>query len=429
MITHHNPLGYLFVDMNGFFASCEQQMRPELRGQPVGVVPMMTETTCCIAASYEAKKFGIKTGTGVAEARRLCPHMRFVEARPELYVRLHHKIVAAVESCLHVDHVMSIDEMMCRLIGDHRREETARGIALEIKAALRRDLGEVLTCSIGIAPNRMLAKMASDMQKPDGLTVIKSEELPARLFKLELQDFPGVGPRMEKRFHRWGVTTVEQMSNLTVDQLNRVWESKMMGRAWWHKLRGDDVPDPPTTRRSVGHSHVLPPDLRNNDDARAVLICMTHKAAARLRRLDYWAQSLSIDISYMYSPTGYWHDRRRIMPARDTHSITSHVAEMWDRRPEGKPLKVGVVLGDLVPARSATRPLFDENLDEQLVSDAMDRINQKLGDHAVYLASMHGAQPHDPLRIAFTQIPEARRMYEMRGALDRAVGAGERRGA
>ncbi|MGC4003031.1 MAG: hypothetical protein QM811_07815 [Pirellulales bacterium] len=269
MITPQSPpLAYLFLDMNSFFASCEQQTNPAPRGKPVGVVPMKNvDTTCCIAASYEAKRYGVKTGTGVAEARRLCPEIAFAEARPELYVRIHERLIATVETCLHVDAVMSIDELICRLIGDHRVEETARSIAAEIKAAVRRDLGRWLTCSIGIAPNRILAKMAADIVKPDGLTVIRGEELPERLFKLKLTDFPGIGPRMEKRFHRWGVATVAQMAAMTVDQLSRVWESKHLGRGWWHKLRGDDVPEPPTKRRSVGHSHVLPPELRHEDEA------------------------------------------------------------------------------------------------------------------------------------------------------------------
>jgi len=407
--------------MNAYFASVEQQLRPELRGRPVGVVPMLADTTCCIAASYEAKRFGVKTGTGVAEARRLCPGIRLIEARPEEYVRVHHRVVTAVESCLHVDTVMSIDEMMCRLIGPQRNEATAVELARQVKAALRRDLGEILRASIGIGPNRMLAKMAADMQKPDGLTVIRAAELPHRLYGLPLTDFLGVGAGMEKRLHRYGVTTTQQFCQMTVEQLSRVWGSKLLGRMWWHRLRGDDLPDPPTHRRSVGHSHVLPPDIRNDADARAVLICMTHKAAARLRRIDYWAQSVSIDVSY-FGGAGHWHDRRRIMPARDTHALVGHVAEMWARRPEGKPLKVGVVLGELVPARSATRPLFDENVRMQQASEAMDRINEKLGDHAIYLGSMHGAAPHDPLRIAFTRIPEARRMYEIRQAPKRDWG-------
>ena len=113
-------LNWLFVDMNSYFASVEQDTRPELRGRPVAIVPMMADTTCCLAASYEAKAFGVKTGTIVADAKRLCPGLVLVEARHELYVQYHHRIVEAVESCLPVTAVLSVDEMACRLMGRER---------------------------------------------------------------------------------------------------------------------------------------------------------------------------------------------------------------------------------------------------------------------------------------------------------------------
>ena len=105
------PLRALYVDFNSYFASVEQQLRPELRGRPVGVLPVLAETTCCIAASYEAKAFGVKTGTPVYEARKRCPGIVLLEARPPLYVEMHHRLVATVESCTPVGRVLSIDEM------------------------------------------------------------------------------------------------------------------------------------------------------------------------------------------------------------------------------------------------------------------------------------------------------------------------------
>src|ERR1700693_1845085 len=116
--SQHDPhLHWLFVDLNSYFASVEQQDRPELRGRPVGVVPMLADTTVLIAASYEAKAFGVRTGTNVGDAKRMCPGIELVEARHELYVEYHHKVVEAVESCLPVPAVCSIDEMACRLMG------------------------------------------------------------------------------------------------------------------------------------------------------------------------------------------------------------------------------------------------------------------------------------------------------------------------
>ena len=105
---------WLFLDLNSYFASVEQELRPELRGKPVAVLPVMTDRTSCIAASYEAKAFGIKTGTRVSDAKQLCPQIKLVEARHAVYVRYHHKIVEAVESCVPNAAVVSIDEMACQ---------------------------------------------------------------------------------------------------------------------------------------------------------------------------------------------------------------------------------------------------------------------------------------------------------------------------
>jgi DNA polymerase-4 len=225
------PLRYLFIDMNSYFASVEQQMHPELRGRPVAVAPLNAETTACVAASYEAKKFGIRTGTMVREARRMCPGIVIIPASPRIYVQLHHQIIHAVESVLPVLKVMSIDEMVCRLRGVDRETSNARQLALDVKQAILTKVGVCLKCSIGLAPNIMLAKVASDMQKPDGLTIIENEELPQRLHSLKLTDFPGIGPRMEKRFWRRGVSTVEQLCKLKPEQMAVVFGSRVHGRS------------------------------------------------------------------------------------------------------------------------------------------------------------------------------------------------------
>ena len=160
---------YLHIDLNSFFASVEQQLHPEYRGKPTAVVPTMADTTCCIAASYEAKALGIKTGTQVGEARRICPGIILVNGDHAEYARVSAEIVDAVERVCPVAHKPSIDEVQCQLMGREREPPNARRIALAIKQAIQDDVGETLRCSIGMAPNRYLAKIASDMQKPDGL--------------------------------------------------------------------------------------------------------------------------------------------------------------------------------------------------------------------------------------------------------------------
>jgi DNA polymerase-4 len=291
------PLRSLFLDLNSYFASCEQLLHPELRGKPVAVVPMLADTTCCLAASYEAKAVGVKTGTRVGDARRMCPGIVLVTGRHEDYIRIHHEIIAAVDTVIPVHKVCSVDEMECRLLGKEREPERAIEIAKCVKAAIRvRVAGGaagVLTCSIGLAPNRVLAKVASDMQKPDGLVVLREEELPHRLASLTLRDMPGIGPKMEIRLKDRGVRTMADLIDRSAEELINIFGS-VHGDYWWHWLRGFDNEPRETGTHSVGHQHVLPPKHRNLADARAILIRLLHKAAARMRAKGMVSPTVSV---------------------------------------------------------------------------------------------------------------------------------------
>ena len=147
----------LLVDFNSYFASVEQQAEPRFRGRPIGVVPMLADTTVCIAASVEAKTFGVKTGTKLAEARKLCPEIEFVIARHELYIDYHHRAVGVVDSVVPVRAVLSIDEMDCELTGRFRDRDRALDLARKAKAAISSQVGECLRTSIGIGPNTFIA--------------------------------------------------------------------------------------------------------------------------------------------------------------------------------------------------------------------------------------------------------------------------------
>jgi DNA polymerase IV len=152
----------LLVDFNSYFASCEQQVCPALRGRPVGVVPMLADSTCLIAASVEAKKFGVKTLTNVAEAKRLIPDIALIVARHEIYIDIHHRAVKAVDEIAPVRKVLSIDEMVCDLPSGYKTVDRAKQLSLDIKRHLAATIGEYMKVSIGIAPNLFLAKLASD---------------------------------------------------------------------------------------------------------------------------------------------------------------------------------------------------------------------------------------------------------------------------
>lgn len=399
------PLRVLFLDMNSYFASVEQQLRPELRGKPVAVAAVLVDSTCCIAASYEAKQFGIRMGTSVREAKRMCKGLRLVEARPEVYVRVHHRIVKAVESCIPVRAVHSIDELSCRLSPAEAEPRPARELARQIKQAIRAEAGDYLKCSIGLAPNRLLAKVAADMQKPDGLVVVTEQDLPHALYPLDLDDLPGIGPRMLKRLNTVGIHTVEELCRRPEAEMKEIW-SGIIGQRWWHWLRGHDLPEPPPHKSTVGHSHVLPPELRTEEGARAVLMRLIHKVAARLRRINYWAGHMEIYISFTFREEG-WSGTVALGLCQDTQTMIEAFNELWRYRPKGaQPTQVAVTLYDLVPNGSASPPLFPAAKRRLNLARTLDRLNHRFGPDTVYFGGMHGMAAAAPTRIAFNHIPD-----------------------
>ena len=161
------------MDLNSYFASVEQAENSELRGKPVAVCPTAGDGATIIAASYEAKAFGVKTGTRVGDAKRMCPHIVLVDARHTLYVHYHNEVLKAVDSIAPIDKVCSVDEFRIRLLGGECSPEGARALAIRLKQVIRDQVSPQLTSSVGIATNAYLAKVGTEMQKPDGLVVIE----------------------------------------------------------------------------------------------------------------------------------------------------------------------------------------------------------------------------------------------------------------
>ena len=398
----------LLIDCNGFFASCEQQDRPELRGRPVAVAPIAAETTGCIAASAEAKRRGIKTGTRVDEARRLCPGLVVVESRPELYIRYHEKIIAAVETCLPVAEVWSIDELWCDLPPAWRDRQTAVATAKKIKRAVARLAGECLTCSIGVAPNPWLAKIASDMEKPDGLVLIEPGELPSRLFPLKLRDLPGIGENMEARLRAAGLGTVESLCAASCVKLRQIWGG-IEGERMWRRLRGETVPLPPKRTSTIGHSHVLPPALRTLAGAESTLHRLLQKAAARLRHAGFYAGGMHLGLRPRSGER--WSTASTFIETQDTLELIRVFHLLWARRPRDSSalLSVSITLFDLAPAGAHTGmlPGIVDNGDRRAaLNAALDHINKKLGKNSVVYGGALGALDYAPMRIAFNRIPD-----------------------
>jgi DNA polymerase-4 len=447
-------LNWLFVDMNSYFASVEQDARPELRGRPVAVVPMMADTTCCIAASYEAKAHGVKTGTIVGDAKQMCPGLVLVEARHELYVDYHHRIVEAVESCLPVAAVLSIDEMACRLMGRERPLLAALELGRQVKRRILERVGPVIRSSVGLATNRYLAKVASDMEKPDGLVALTADILPEALRQLTLRDLPGIGARTEKRLNEKGIRTMEELLALNCEQAGQVWGS-VWGERLWHWLQGEDFDLSETEHlKSLSHQHVLAPEMRTLEKAWAVAHKLLHKAGLRLRAGGLWTSSIGLSIGFMAprgenppanrpsgqglsvhlsgqkslagspkqpetlanrfgAPRRRWKGELRLSECQDDQTLVAALSRLWASRPTGAgfehPYFIGVHLNGLVADRLHTLNLFDGSEDGQSrarLQVAVDALNNKYGLSTLAPATMLTAFKAAPMRIAFRGIPE-----------------------
>ena len=409
----------LFVDFNSYFASVEQQIKPHLRGKPVGVLPVMAHGTNCIAASVEAKAFGVKTGTSVEDAKRLCPEIVFVEAKHEIYVDFHHRAIAAVERMAPVRQVLSIDEMECELTGSWRERSKAEAIARSIKKEVLSSVGVCLRCSVGIAPNTLLAKLASDMRKPDGLVVIEQAELPGRLHPLKLSDVQGIGKRMLQRLQVAGIFSMAELCAAPRDVLHTVWGG-VAGSEMHDMLRGQWYGPRTTTARSLGHSHVLPPELRNPAGALGVLMRLTQKAAMRLRKQGFYATAMSISVrcDHRYQATPGGGRDAQFGQIQDTGYFLDVLQKLWlsGLQELQHPKAVNVTMHGLVLAGQHTPDLFDlpqasvalvpATRDRTRLDAAMDKLNKTYGKNTLYFAASHEARDTAPMRIAFNRIPD-----------------------
>lgn len=411
-------LRWLYLDMNSYFASVEQQDRPELRGRPVIVVPVMSDYTSAIAASREAKAFGVKTGTSVKDAKARIPGIAIIEARPDRYVEVHSRILAEIDKTMPVDKVCSIDEVACRLTGPWQVEAAARALGHRIQRGILENIGECLTASVGIAPSRMLAKTAADMKKPLGLTVLRKDQLPGALLDIEVGDFPGIGPSMEKRLSLAGIGTVQQLWDLSPSRMRQLWRG-ILGENFWYALHGTDPPEIETERASITHGHVLAQELRPVDHARGVARRLTAKCGSRLRRMGYKCGGLHLYVR------GADKDRleaaTRFALTSDSFRMLEAADGLWDRCvrklsvPRIKQVVVTclhLVEADAKPDLFGWTPDGEEDGRHMQLLSALDGLNQRFGKDTVTIGprtKMHGFVG---AKIAFNRIPEQPEFWE-----------------
>ncbi len=398
-------LNWLFLDLNSYFASVEQELRPELRGRPVAIIPVAAETTCCIAVSYEARRYGVRTGVSVAKARELCPKIVLVEGRPKVYVMMHHRILAAVGRCLPVHTVLSCDELICCLVGTERAVPRAIELAAEVKASIRHHAGATLRCSIGLAPNRALAKIAAEMQKPDGLTVIERSDLPQALYRLELADISGIGRRMERRLRAAGISTVRELCALGRDRFHVLWGS-VLGDRLWLELRGEDLPLPPErARQTISRQHILSPELRTLEGCRATALKMLQDCVRRMRRHGLQAGGVGVAIYYLHHDHVFEADCR-ISFCGEGITLQQHLLPLLAGAPNGTPQSLCVFLTHLAAGGPLELFAASPQMEKRVAAaDAMERVHRKFGQGAVYLGSVHNVRGAAPARISFGPPP------------------------
>lgn len=406
-------LKWLFLDLNSYFASVEQQLNPKLRGRPIIVTPVDSDATCAIAASYEAKAFGVGTGTKVYEAKQMCPGLIAVPARHDVYVEYHHRVIDRIERHLHVTRVDSIDEVACELMGRERLTENALALARRIQNDIIENVGCCLRSSVGLAPSVLLAKIASDMQKPAGLTVLGANRLPEAILHLRLTDLAGIGKNMKLRLYDAGIFDVASFWALSPSRAKAVWGS-IQGERFWYAIHGIDPPEISTQTQSISHSHILGPELRNVQTAYRVARKLTARAATRMRRAGFKAGKLVV---WFKTETGIKREKAvAFSHTGDSFALLLSLTDAWKHlvQPnERLPIRhVGMVLHDLVetsalgPDLFGWRPDADDNPRRLALSQAIDALNQRYGRDAVAIGTAPKClSPYIGAKIAFNRIP------------------------
>ncbi|NRB11518.1 MAG: DNA-directed DNA polymerase [Rickettsiaceae bacterium] len=406
MIFEVNKLNWLYFDFDSYFASVEQQLNPALRGKPIVVVPMLSDSTCAIAASYEAKKFGIQTGAKIYEAKKLCPELICVPSNHSAYSRFHNLLINTINKQAYVDHVFSIDEGACKLTGKLQELENAKELATKVKLAIKTDIGEFITCSIGIAPSRFLAKIASNIVKPNGVTVINTEEIKTVLCQLNLRDLPGIGRATFNKLSNANITSVQQLYQLESGHLQKLWGS-VVGKRYWYYLRGVDIAKTKEKTITLGQSKVLSPKERPVALSRNIVQKLILKAAKRLREKKLCTSKVALRI-YDTSRNKF-KESKKIPALCDSRGLSSAVLSIWDelvyKYKINQVKKIAITFYNLA-GESPQLSLFDirETKKQQTLSKIMDAINLKYNANVVTIGIKEVKKEEQEI-IAFKRIP------------------------
>ena len=369
----------LHIDMDAFFASVEQRDHEEYRGKPVivgGLGPRGVVST----ASYEARKFGVHSAQAMAIARRRCPNAVFLPPDHARYSAVSRQIFSILARFSPVIEPLSIDEGFLDLTGMERLMESPRDYGKAVKRAVREETG--LTASVGIAPNKFLAKLASDMEKPDGLVVIRPEDAEKVLAPLPVSRIFGVGKKTEARLAALGFKTIGQLAAADRAKLARTLGDRMAAQllALAHGL--DDRPvEPRREAQSIGREETFDEDIHSREDAERVLLSLSAEVGWRLRREGLVARTVTLKLRFAPFDT---YTRQQTFP--DPVSYDEDIFEAARALfrefpiPPGRGIRLlGVSTGNLSMGGEVS--LFDDHEKKDRLYDAIDKLKGRFGEN------------------------------------------------
>lgn len=376
----------LHVDMNSYFASVEQAANPMLRGKPVAVGGGIGKRTVVATSSYEARARGVKTGMPTWEALKICPELIVVAGDMDKYVYTSKEIIKILCDYTDLVEVFSIDEAFL----DITRCKSGSGGDIEIAKDIKRRIKERfrLTCSIGIGPNKLVAKLASEMKKPDGLTTLCQEEIPVVFEFIPVEDLCGIGRKLKKRLNGLGINMCSDLGRYPVHELIKRF-GLVSGIHLSNMGRGiDDSPVDPQNNvkdaKSISHSYTLPKDESDPDVVKSYLLRLSEQVGRRARKYGYRGRVVSLYLRYG-DFSGYGRQRNIHDYIDDGYDIYTSALRMIDME---RPVRlVGVALSDLI--RNASQIyLFDPEQKKRAALAAMDEINDRYGDFTITRASI-----------------------------------------
>lgn len=413
------------IDMNSFFATVEQQANPRLRGRPLGVCAYLHERGCIIAASVEAKQRGMKVGMRVEEAREKVPDAVFIQNEPAKYRSVIARVFAMLRQISDRVEYYSIDEAFVELTGLCRDTAEAAWLLSKVQWRIQREIGEWLKCSVGIATNRRLAKLASDLKKPNGLVVFEPSTIDETFGRLRVDALCGIGSRLRRRLNKAGVSTLLDVKRAPPLELIRLFGKA--GYFLWAALSGLDVDahflDGHSDPKSVGHSYCVPRTVNERGLVFAVFLRLLERAARRMRSIGKSASGMSVTVGIRKKddqdeihgwgfPFRYTRSLNHVFhePADDSFTLiqqgTKLLHRLWNQEEEISFLAVtfwGLVTpGDQLRFDgSSLLSSIDTGAPWKRVSKAMDQICHRYGDEAIRFGSMVNLEDEAPDRIGF----------------------------